>query len=118
MTSTAPMGQPALAKEPEATAPAEGFEVMLITGMSGAGRSHAAHSIEDMGWYVVDNMPPQLMVPMVDMMTASPSGVHRLAAVIDVRSRDYFADLSAMLSHLDDLASKRASSFWTPTTRC
>ncbi len=78
MTSTTPMGQPALVKEPEATAPAEGFEVMLITGMSGAGRSHAAHSIEDMGWYVVDNMPPQLMVPMVDMMTASPSGVHRL----------------------------------------
>ncbi len=106
MTSTTPMGQPALAKEPEATAPAEGFEVMLITGMSGAGRSYAAHSIEDMGWYVVDNMPPQLMVPMVDMMTASPSGVHRLAAVIDVRSRDYFADLSAMLSHLDDLGVK------------
>ena len=86
--------------------PAEGFEVILITGMSGAGRSHAAHSIEDMGWYVVDNMPPQLMVPMVDMMTASQSGVHKLAAVIDVRSRDYFADLSAMLSHLDDLGVK------------
>ncbi|WP_033516388.1 RNase adapter RapZ [Bifidobacterium cuniculi] len=86
-----------------ASAPAEGFEVMLITGMSGAGRSHAAHSIEDMGWYVVDNMPPQLMVPMVDMMTSNPSGVHKLAAVIDVRSRDYFADLNAVLSHLDDL---------------
>ncbi|WP_163227506.1 RNase adapter RapZ [Bifidobacterium choloepi] len=86
-----------------ASAPAEGFEVMLITGMSGAGRSHAAHALEDMGWYVVDNMPPKLLVPLVDMMTASQSTVHRLAAVIDVRSRAYFADLSAVLSHLEDL---------------
>lgn len=92
--------------DPRTSAPAEGFEVMLITGMSGAGRSHAAHSIEDMGWYVVDNMPPQLMVPMVDMMTSNPSGVHKFAAVIDVRSRDFFADLSAVLSHLDDLGVK------------
>lgn len=87
-------------------APAKGFEVILVTGMSGAGRSHAAHSIEDMGWYVVDNMPPKLLVPLVDMMTASHSNVHQLAAVIDVRSRDYFADLSAVLSHLDDLGVK------------
>ena len=49
-----------------APSPAEGFEVLLITGMSGAGRSHAANSIEDMGWYVVDNMPPKLLVPLVD----------------------------------------------------
>ena len=89
-----------------APSPAAGFEVLLITGMSGAGRSHAAHSIEDMGWYVVDNMPPKLLEPMVDMMTASKSGFHKLAAVIDVRSRDYFMDLSSVLSHLDDLGLK------------
>ena len=89
-----------------AAAPAEGFEVLLITGMSGAGRSHAADSVEDMGWYVVDNMPPKLLVPLVDMMTTAGSGIHKLAAVIDVRSRDYFDDLSAVLSHLDDLGVK------------
>ena len=89
-----------------APSPAAGFEVLLITGMSGAGRSHAANSIEDMGWYVVDNMPPKLLVPLVDMMTSSGSNIHKLAAVIDVRSRDYFDDLSAVLSHLDDLGVK------------
>lgn len=68
-----------------APSPAEGFEVLLITGMSGAGRSHAADSIEDMGWYVVDNMPPKLLVPLVDMMTTG-SNIHKLAAVVDVRS--------------------------------
>jgi UPF0042 nucleotide-binding protein len=81
----------------------EGFEVLLITGMSGAGRSRAADCVEDMGWYVVDNLPPKLLIPLVDMMTSSGSKVHRLAAVIDVRSRSYFNDLSAVLSHLDDL---------------
>ncbi|RBP98266.1 RNase adapter RapZ [Bifidobacterium aemilianum] len=76
---------------------------MLITGMSGAGRSQAANSIEDMGWYVIDNLPPKMLIPLVDMMTTSASKVHKLAAVIDVRSRTYFDDLSAVLSHLDDL---------------
>lgn len=89
-------------------APADGFEVLLITGMSGAGRSHAADALEDMGWYVVDNMPPRLLVPLVDMMTAGrgDDGVHKLAAVIDVRSRAYFDDLAAVLTHLDDLGVK------------
>lgn len=92
--------QPASAGEPS---PADGFEVLLITGMSGAGRSCAANSIEDMGWYVVDNMPPKLLVPLVDMMTNSSSKIHQLACVIDVRSRSYFDDLSQVLGHLDDL---------------
>ncbi|KFI92223.1 ATP-binding protein (contains P-loop) [Bifidobacterium saguini DSM 23967] len=87
--------------------PADAFEVLLITGMSGAGRSRAAGTVEDMGWYVVDNLPPKLLVPLVDMMTSgSDSSIHRLAAVIDVRSRSYFDDLAAVLSHLDDLGVK------------
>ena len=54
--------------------PLDAFEVLLITGMSGAGRSHAADCVEDMGWYVVDNLPPKLLIPLVDMMTTSGSG--------------------------------------------
>lgn len=82
------------------------FEVMLITGMSGAGRSHAANALEDMGWYVIDNLPPKLLIPLVDMMTSSGSKVHKLAAVIDVRSRGYFDNLFAVLAHIDDLGVK------------
>ena len=89
--------------------PLDAFEVLLITGMSGAGRSHAADCVEDMGWYVVDNLPPKLLIPLVDMMTTSGSesgsGVHKLAAVIDVRS-SYFDELAAVLGHLDDLGVK------------
>ena len=54
---------------------------------------------------MVDNMPPKLLVPLVDMMTTG-ANIHKLAAVVDVRSRDYFDDLSAVLSHLDDLGVK------------
>lgn len=100
--TTAAVGQSSETADNEPK-PAKEFEVMLITGMSGAGRSHAADCVEDMGWYVVDNLPPKLLIPLVDMMTSSGSKVHRLAAVIDVRSRSYFDDLSAVLSHLDDL---------------
>ncbi|BAR06725.1 ATP-binding protein [Scardovia inopinata] len=86
--------------------PKDIFEVLLITGMSGAGRTHAADCVEDIGWYVVDNMPPKFLIPMVDMMTTSGAQVHKLAAVIDVRSRDYFEDLAEVISHLDDLGVK------------
>ena len=85
---------------------ASDFEVMLITGMSGAGRSHAANALEDMGWYVIDNLPPKLLITLVDMMTSSGSKVHKLAAVIDVRSRGYFDDLFVVLGHIDDLGVK------------
>lgn len=101
-------GTSAQAQPAASTSPADGFEVLLITGMSGAGRSRAADSIEDMGWFVVDNMPPRLLVPLVDMMTSSgsKSGIHKLATVIDVRSRAYFDDLSEVFGHLDDLGVK------------
>ncbi|KAB8295400.1 RNase adapter RapZ [Bifidobacterium avesanii] len=100
------MAEHAQNEENDRPEPANDFEVLLITGMSGAGRSHAADSVEDMGWYVVDNLPPKLLVPLVDMMTNSASKIHKLAAVIDVRSRTYFDDLSQVLSHLDDLGVK------------
>ena len=98
--------QEATAGKDDQPNPADSFEVMLITGMSGAGRTHAADALEDMGWYVVDNLPPKLLIPLVDMMTSSGSKVHKLAAVIDVRSRSYFDDLSEVISHLDDLGVK------------
>ena len=115
MTDTDTTERPDSAQEGDALrpTPADEFEVLLITGMSGAGRSHAADCVEDMGWYVVDNLPPKLLIPLVDMMTTNgaDSGVHKLAAVIDVRSRSYFDDLAQVLSHLDDLGVKTRTLF-------
>ncbi len=79
------------------TAPTDRPELVLITGMSSAGRSTAANVLEDLGWYVVDNLPPQLLTSLVDLAAGAPEGARRLAAVIDARSRSFFEALSGAL---------------------
>lgn len=75
-------------------------ELFIITGMSGAGRSRAAAALEDLDWYVVDNLPPRLIKPLAGMLTGTGEGVHRLAVVVDVRSKGFFNELSEVLSEL------------------
>jgi UPF0042 nucleotide-binding protein len=76
-------------------------ELVILTGMSGAGRSTAAKVLEDIGWYVVDNLPPQLILPMATLAAqASDDGVTHVAAVIDVRSRTFFAAFRDALQSL------------------
>lgn len=79
-----------------ATAP----EVLVITGMSGAGRSTAAHVLEDLGWYVVDNLPPQLISELAGLTSAAEPVVSRIGVVADVRGRSFFAALRAALAEL------------------
>jgi len=78
----------------------EGRELLIITGMSGAGKSRAANTLEDLDWFVVDNLPPKMLEPMARMMQATGSGVERLAAVVDVRSGEFFTDLVSVLEEL------------------
>lgn len=75
-------------------------ELLIITGMSGAGRSRAAQALEDLDWYVVDNLPPHMLVPFADLMTPDGGGVHRLAAVVDIRSGEFFDRLASVLDDL------------------
>ena len=75
-------------------------ELVIISGMSGAGRSTAAKCLEDLGWYVVDNLPPSLIPTMVDLGARSQGAVARIGAVVDVRGRSFFDDL---LTSLEDL---------------
>lgn len=79
-----------------------GQEILIITGRSGAGRTQAAKALEDLDWYVVDNLPPALLLPMAGMLTPGGDGVHRLAAVVDVRSREFFQSLIGVLNQLRD----------------
>lgn len=73
--------------------PGQTGEVMVVTGMSGAGRSTAANALEDLGWYVVDNLPPQMLRPLLDLTELAAGVLPRVAVVVDVRGRDLFADL-------------------------
>jgi len=73
-------------------------EIVIITGMSGAGRSTAANALEDLGWYVVDNLPPALLPTLLDLADrASLAGV---AAIVDVRSAGFSTDLKSAISAL------------------
>ncbi|HLR57767.1 MAG TPA: RNase adapter RapZ [Beutenbergiaceae bacterium] len=96
---TVPHGVPQLEAETPATPPTNP-EIIIITGMSGAGRSRAASVLEDLNWFVVDNLPPRLLESLVAMMLHSGSGVRRLAAVVDVRSGQFFNDLVKVLAEL------------------
>ena len=72
-------------------------EILIITGMSGAGRSTVAHSLEDLGWYVVDNLPPALLGNLIELVTTT---VKKVAVVVDVRGRAFFGDLTKSLADL------------------
>ncbi len=74
-------------------------EVVVVTGMSGAGRSTVAHAMEDLGWYVVDNLPPALLSNLCDMAAKT---VTNMAVVIDVRGRQFFDDLNVALSEIGE----------------
>jgi UPF0042 nucleotide-binding protein len=74
----------------------------IITGLSGAGRTTAAKVLEDLGYFVIDNMPPALIERVVDLATAPGSAVDRVALVVDVRGRAFFGDLRQTLSGLSE----------------
>lgn len=75
-------------------------EMLLVTGMSGAGRSTVANALEDLGWYVVDNLPPQMLRPLIDLAQHTGDAIPRVAAVVDVRGGRMFADVQAALESL------------------
>ncbi len=78
-----------------------GVEVAVVTGLSGAGRSTAAKVLEDLGWFVVDNLPPELISTVVDLGAQSRAGLTKIAVVMDVRSRRFTGDLAAVIRQLD-----------------
>ncbi|MBU3705066.1 MAG: RNase adapter RapZ [Mycobacterium sp.] len=76
------------------------IDVVLVTGLSGAGRGTAAKVLEDLGWYVADNLPPELIARMVDLGLAAGSRITQLAVVMDVRSRGFTGDLDLVRNDL------------------
>ncbi|MDT4935717.1 MAG: RNase adapter protein RapZ [Pseudonocardiales bacterium] len=77
-----------------------GLETVIVTGLSGAGRSTAAKCFEDLGYFVVDNLPPELVATLVDLGSRSQGAVTKLAVVMDVRSRAFSSDLRGVIREL------------------
>ena len=74
-------------------------EILILTGMSGAGRSTVAHALEDLGWYVVDNLPPSLLPALMSKGTGSDGKEY--AVVVDVRGGRFFDELKHALEELN-----------------
>ena len=99
MTEDPPVTYPSGIPRPVFQAPEVTPEVMIVTGMSGAGRTRAAAALGDLGWYVVDNLPPQLLGGLVAMIGKEPGD--KVAAVVDVRTQEFFQDIESVLDDLD-----------------
>ena len=78
------------------------YELLIVTGMSGAGRSTVGKALEDLDWYVVDNLPPQLIKPMAELFSHSSRALPRLAVVVDARGGELFDDLSTHVKLLQE----------------
>ncbi|APF40192.1 RNase adapter RapZ [Neomicrococcus aestuarii] len=75
-------------------------ELLIVTGLSGAGRTTTSHALEDHGWYVVENLPPQMLVTLADLVARNPHSIPRLAVVVDVRSKHLFDSIRESLNSL------------------
>ena len=82
-------------------------EMLIVTGMSGAGRSTVGNALEDLGWYVVDNLPAQMLRPLVELAQRAGQTLPRIAAVVDVRGGKLFSDVQATIDSLRDNAMVR-----------
>jgi hypothetical protein len=77
-----------------------GMDLIIVTGLSGAGRSTVARALENVGYYVVDNLPQALMVTMAELAYQSGGQARRTAMILDVRSRAFSTDLTGAVADL------------------
>lgn len=77
-------------------------ELVIITGMSGAGRSEAIHTFEDLGYFCIDNLPPAFISQLVDLTGLPGSRIKRIAVVCDVRAKEFFGELVESLDALSE----------------
>ena len=82
-------------------------EMLIVTGMSGAGRSTVGDALEDLGWYVVDNLPPQMLRPLVDLAKKAGGTLPKIVAVVDVRGGRLFEDAQRAIAELRDMVMLR-----------
>lgn len=81
----------------------EQINLLIITGMSGAGKTVAVQSLEDLGFYCVDNLPPLLIPKFAELIEQSGGRIKKVALVIDLRGREFFDTLTDALAQLDEM---------------
>ncbi len=82
------------------------LELVVVTGLSGAGRTEAVRALEDMGYFCIDNLPPAFILNVVELFSLEGSRVKQIAVVSDVRSHEYFPQLYRVLEELKAMGVK------------
>ncbi len=80
------------------------MELLVVTGMSGAGKTQVTETIEDLGYYCIDNMPPTLLPKFLDLIMATENEVYKFAVVMDVRSDKHFGSVESTIDELKERA--------------
>lgn len=88
-----------------------GPDLIIITGMSGAGRTEAMHTFEDMGYFCIDNLPPNLLSNLVSLAGLNSGSLRKLAIVCDLRAKEFFGELTGELVKLNDSGLSHAMIF-------
>lgn len=91
-------------------------EVIVITGMSGAGRTEAMHTFEDLGYFCIDNLPPTLLLDLVSLAGVQSGSMRKLAVVCDLRMKDFFSQLVGSCAVWMMLKCHTPCCSWTPAT--
>lgn len=77
------------------------MDFLILTGMSGSGKSHALSTLEDIGYYCMDNLPPRFLLNFTDFMSHDDSFAQRVAITVDARSKEMFTEFANVLDELD-----------------
>lgn len=77
------------------------FRLIIVTGMSGAGKTLACRNLEDLGYFCVDNLPPVLIPKFVDLCSNSTENMQKFVLVVDTRSKDFFDTFNQVLDEID-----------------
>ncbi len=88
-----------------------GPDLVIITGMSGAGRTEAMHTFEDIGYFCIDNLPPSLLSNLVSLAGLNSDSLRKLCIVCDLRAKEFFGELTGELLKLDESGLSRAMLF-------
>jgi RNase adapter protein RapZ len=91
-------------KKPRARAPKRAVtRFMVVTGLSGSGKTHAIHALEDLGYFCVDNLPTQLIPTFAELCTRGEAHLERVAIVVDVRERGFLTQFPPVFRKLRSL---------------
>lgn len=99
----------------EIESPASTPDLIIITGMSGAGRTEAMHTFEDLGYFCIDNLPPSLLMNLVSLAGLNTGTLRKLAVVCDLRAKEFFGELTTELAKIDEVGLTHALLFLDST---